>query len=447
MKNSSIPPHSRRKQLLSSISLMLGLMMAGLVQAESKVTVQSLEELRQAVTKSDQAVVLAAGDYNLADLSKKNRYVEVSGSNNKIDLTGVMLEAPVGSTKSCYFRVTGDHNMIKGGTFEDTYENGLQEVKDFSQYNMERRKLASGLRGDPVVKVSGDHNQIHGLKLTVRGSFPYGYGSIYGIGRDNVFGLDKRCGILLTGRHNMLQRCEIQMRAFGHGIYMQAPADHSVIKHCYVEGRMRASKELYAETHAKDLPKRSKYRSDGRPIPRDVMLPLSEDGIRSYARSGHVTVENCRVKQMRGGVRLYLARSATVKDTIAIDCGATNFNMPKKGKVSGSFGNFSYAPLSDFRLSRSVQDLDITIIRSPEIVGPHNLADIQGDKHKIIFRRQPGAEDENLRPIVVTGKGSNIINATEYPIILESSSSGNTILSSGEVTDRGKNNKVTIRKP
>ena len=85
------------------------------------------------------------------------------------------------------------------------------------------------------------------------------------------------------------------------------------------------------------------------------MLPLSEDGIRVYTGGGSVTVENCTVKKMRGGIRLYLGSRATVKNSTAIDCGHTNFNMPTGGKVTDSTGNFAYAPFSDFRLSKSRQ--------------------------------------------------------------------------------------------
>jgi parallel beta-helix repeat protein len=73
------------------------------------------------------------------------------------------------------------------------------------------------------------------------------------------------------------------------------------------------------------------------------MIPLSEDGIRVYAGGGSVTVENCTVKKMRGGIRLYLASRATVTKSTAIDCGNTNFNLPSGGKVTdlGSNNNIS----------------------------------------------------------------------------------------------------------
>ena len=220
----------------------------------------------------------------------------------------------------------------------------------------------------------------------------------------------------------------------------------TVIRNTLVEGAMRPSKDLYLETDPKDLPARSNYkmpRNGNKPIPKDVMLPLSEDGIRVYTRGGSVTVENCTVKKMRGGIRLYLASRATVTNSTAIDCGNTNFNMTGGGKITGSTGNFAYAPLSDFRLSKSKQNIELTILPSPHAVGPHNVADILGNNHNIVFHRSEGPIDTDLRPIVVKGDNSTIRNETEYPIILQSSASGNTVVSFGPVTDRGTNNKVS----
>ncbi|WP_372757732.1 right-handed parallel beta-helix repeat-containing protein [Mariniflexile sp.] len=411
--------------------------------AQTTIQVSSLAALCEAVQNSNQHIVMKPGKYDLTELPKDKRKIICSGSKNTIDLTGVYVNAPVGSTKQTYIVISGNQNTFKGGTFEDTYTSGLVEVTDFSAYNQERSTLASGLKGQAVLDVTGDDNLVLNIKLTVRGSFPYGYGSIYGIGRDNVFGLDKRCGILLKGKRNTIDSCEVQQRAFGHGIYMQEPADESVIKNTLVEGRMRPSADLYLETDPKDLPVRSDYKSNGKPIPKNVMYPLSEDGIRVYTHGGSVTVENCTVKKMRGGIRAYLASRATVINSIAIDCGATNFNMPKDGKVIGSSGNFAYAPLNDFRLSKSNQDIELTILPSPHAVGDHNVADILGSNHTIVFHRTEGPVDTSLRPIVVKDSNSTIRNETEYPIVLEASSSGNTVVSLGKVTDHGTNNKVT----
>ncbi|WP_197231387.1 right-handed parallel beta-helix repeat-containing protein [Novipirellula artificiosorum] len=417
------------------------------------------------------------GRYTLTDLPDGFRNFPCSGSNNTIDLSDVHVTVPVGTTPRSYIILSGNNNVFRGGTFEDTYQNGLEEVTDFSVYNQNRSTLAKGLSGSAVLAITGDNNRVADTKLTIRGSFPYGYGSLYGIGSDNVYGLDKRCGILVKGESNTIDGCEIQQRAFGHGIYMQSPADKTIVKNTLVEGAMRPSKDLYLETNPKDLPARSNYKipsskstrrrgrnrsryenenrdrnanrdgareeNGGTPIPKDTMIPLSEDGIRVYTDGGSVTVENCTVKKMRGGIRLYLARHATVINSTAIDCGSTNFNLPSGGMVTGSTGNFAYAPLSDFRLGKSGQALELTILPSPHALGPHNLADILGNDHHIVFHRTEGPLDTNLRPIVIEGDGSTIRNETEYPITLQSSASGNTVVSFGPVTDLGSNNKIS----
>ncbi len=457
------------------------------LSAETRVEVSSLAELRDAMQKSEQLIVMRAGRYTLTDLPEDSRRLEISGSNNTIDLSNVYVAVPVGSTRRSYIRISGDNNVFRGGTFEDVYLSGLKEVTDFSAYNQNRSTLARGLDGSAVLYVSGDDNTVADTKLTVRGSYPYGYGSMYGIGADSVYGLDKRCGILLRGKRNTVDGCEVQQRAFGHGIYMQSPADESLIKNCLVEGIMRPSQDLYLETDPADLPARSNYKmpilkkptrrrrsrrsrssqeaegdrgtavqrdernrrededrndAQGPPIPKDIMIPLCEDGIRVYTGGGSVTVEDCTVKKMRGGIRLYLASHATVTNCTAIDCGHTNFNLPKGGKVRGSSGNFTYGPLSDFRLSKSRQDLELTILPSSDAIGPHNVADVLGDDHNIVFHRTSGPLDTSLRPIVVSGKRSTIRNETEYPITLESTASENTIISFGPVTDLGSNNIV-----
>ncbi|WP_298316642.1 carbohydrate-binding protein [uncultured Aquimarina sp.] len=423
----------------------------------------TLEEFRIAVQNSNQEIVLEAGNYYLEDLPSNSRVINCTGSGNTIDMTGARINTLVGSIREVYFIISGDNNVIRNGAIEDFYRNGLDEVTDFSAYNNDRDNLAYGLRGDPIMSITGNQNLVEGLEMIVKGSFPYGYGSQYGIGSQNTFGLSKRCGILVTGIDgggigNTLDGITMYHYAFGHGIFMQSGATETTIKNCYIEGRMRLSDDMYNDTETYDLPYLTDYKfptGDGSwrlpfeesyDIPYNHVYPLSEDGIRSYNNTGSVTVENCTVKQMRGGIRLYLASSATVKNSQAIDCGSggTNYNMPAGGTITGSSGNFTYAPLSDFRLSRSRQNIEMTIIPSPNAIGPHNIADILGNNHNIIFHRTPGPLDtDETRAIVITGDNSTIVNETEYRIILESSASGNTIISCGPVSDNGANNDIT----
>lgn len=442
--------------------IMITIVMVSFYSGNAQVIVNSLAEFRVAVQNSNQEIVFTAGEYNLEDLPSGSRVITCSGSNNIIDLTGVRINTLVGSIREVYFIISGNTNVLKNGAIVDYYQSGLDEVTDFSAFNNDRDNLAYGLRGDPVMSITGNGNLVDGLEMTVKGSFPYGYGSQYGIGSTNTFGLSKRCGILITGTEgggvgNTLDNITMYHRAFGHGIFMQNNATETTIKNSYIEGRMRLSDDMYNDTETYDLPYLTDYRfpsgDDWRtlpfiesyPIPYGVMYPLSEDGIRSYNGSGSVTVENCTVKQMRGGIRLYLATSATVTNSTAIDCGETNFNMPNGGTITGSSGNFSFAPLNDNRLSRSNQDIELTIIPSPNATGPHNLADILGNNHNIVFHRTPGPIDsDETRAIVVSGDNSTIVNETEYAIILESASSGNTIHScgGGTITDNGTNNTI-----
>ncbi|WP_165730775.1 carbohydrate-binding protein [Polaribacter sp. 20A6] len=449
----------KQLNLFKTLSIVFLLTISQNINAQT-VKVNSLSGLLTAIQLSNQEIIMESGNYNLEDLPSNSRIIGFSGSNNTIDLTGVHIDVPVGIIRESYILVQGSNNTIKGGEIEDVYRNGLTEITDFVAYHQDASNLAYGLKGAAVMTVSGEENLIDGLKLTPRGSHLYGYGSMYGINQYNTFGMNKRCGLLINGAKNTLNNVEVQMRSFGHGIYMQGDADETVIKNCLVEGRVRAYAELYNETDPNSFPYRSDYKlpetsgtdydlpfsSSVLPIPIDEVFSLSEDGIRAYTGTGSVTVENCTVKKMRGGIRLYLGASAMVTNTTAIDCGSTNFNMPSNGIITNSSGNFAYAPLSDFRLGRSGMDIEWTILPSPNATGPHNLADVQGNNHNIIFHRSEGepVDSDEDRAIVVTGNNSTITNETEYAIVLDASTSGNTIYTCGGglITDNGTGNMV-----
>ncbi|PNW28440.1 carbohydrate-binding protein [Formosa algae] len=412
--------------------------------------VNSLLDLRTAVVLSNQNIVLSPGDYNFEDLPSKYRNISFTGSNNTIDLTGVYINVPVGSVSSTYIILSGSNNTIIGGEIEDTYRSGITEITDFSAYNQDRENLAHGLGGDAVMSIIGENNLVDGLELTTRGSFPYGYGSMYGIGAENIFGLDKRCGILINGKGNTLDNVVLHHRAFGHGIFMQGNADETVIKNTHVEGRVRLGAELYTETEPYDLPFLTDYLQpyvNNDPIDKTEMHSLCEDGIRMYNIPGSVTIEDCVVERMRGGIRLYLGGKATVNNVTSTDCGSSNYNLPSNvGTITNSSGNFAYAPLSDFAGNKTGYDAEWTIIPSPHATGPHNILDVNGGGHNLVLHRTEGPIDTDLsREIVVTGSGSTIINETEYTIKLESTTSGNTILSCGKglVLDEGNENIIT----
>jgi hypothetical protein len=452
----------------------------------TEVNVSNLYELRAAVQKSNQLIVMKPDSYTITELPDTIRTFPCSGSGNFIDLSGVYINFPVGTCKTAHFSFTGSNNTLKGGTFEDTYQNGMVEVTDFGSYNQNRKTLAKGLKGGANIVLSGNDNTIMGMKLTARGSFPYGYGSMYGIGRGNATGLDKRCGLLITGVGNTVDSCEFQHRAFGHVIYMQKNADKTVIKNTYIEGAVRPSNDTYKETNDGDLPNRFDYKMPigqmaGLPIPRDVMFNLTEDGIRAYNIPGSVTVENCTVKKCRGGIKLYLAKGEVkVSNCTVLDCVVQGYSLNNGGKIINCKGNAAYGPLIYMHFDGSQnQEIEMEVLPAPHAVGNHVFAAIKGSGHKIKLTQAEKSSpiDVNLRPIVVgyparfeflttdypgvpagyeenfekyfgdaTYKASNITieNGTDYPVILGELSTGNSVASLDNVNDLGTDNTVLL---
>ncbi len=476
----------KKSKLLITVLLFVSLMtnqQALNAQEKSALKVSTLAELRAAVEKSDQLITLKPGNYMVTELPAGSRNFQCSGSNNTIVLSGVYINFPIIESEGTHFNFTGSGNTLRGGTFEDTYANGMLEVTDFGSYNQNRATLAKGQKGGANIRVSGNDNLIVGIKMTCRGSYPYGYGNMYGIGKDNVAGLDKRCALLITGVSNTVDSCEFQHRAFGHVIYMQNGADKTLIKNTLIEGAVRPSNDLYKETNDGDLPKRFNYKLPigdvaGLPIPRDVMLNLVEDGIRAYPIDGSVTVENCIVKKTRGGIKLYMAKGGvTVTNCSVLDCIIEGYSMPSGGKIINSSGNAAYGPLIYMHSDgTSNVQIDLKIFPSPHAVGNHVFAAIRGTGHTINLTHTGSPVDATLRPIVVGynarfqylttdypkvpagyeanyekfhGKDSykvsniTITNRTEYPVILGDLSEGNTVASFGTVNDLGKKNNVS----
>ncbi|MBB5268674.1 protein-transmembrane prediction [Algibacter amylolyticus] len=449
-----------------------------------EIQVSNLAELKDAVKSGNQNILMKPGNYIITELPEDERSIVCSGSNNTINLKDVYINFPVGTCKDAHFNFTGSNNKLSGGVFEDTYQNGMTKVTDFGSYNQNRKTLAKGLKGGANIRVSGNGNTIEGVKLTVRGSFPYGYGNMYGIGRGNATGLDKRCALLITGVGNTVDNCEFQHRAFGHVIYMQKNADKTLIKNSYIEGAVRPSNDTYKETNDGDLPKRFDYKMPlgqmkGLPIPRDVMFNLTEDGIRAYNIPGSVTVENCKVVKCRGGIKLYMAKGdVKVSNSTVLDCVVEGYSLNNGGELINCKGNAAYGPLLYMHFDKvSNQKIDLTVLPAPHAVGNHVFAAIKGRGHNITLKRAnyKGQIDNTLRPIVVgykarfeflttsypgvpEGYGGNfneyfgdktyqasnisIRNETEYPVIIGDMSKNNSIESFGNITNLGENNTI-----
>jgi len=436
------------------------------------VHVDSLEGLREAVAGSNQQIVLKPGSYSVSD----RRGFRLGGSNNDVNLFGASINVPLGvASGRTLFQLSGDRISLRGGTIEDTYPNGMTKVTDFGAYNQGRK-----FGGMNEMRIHGDDNRVIGMKMTVRGSFPYGYGNMYGIGGGAVIGLDKHCGIQITGDRALIDGCELKMEAFGHAIYVQG-GDRTTVRNTVVEGTVRPSNDCYEEKERGDLARRFNYQLQwpdsvrGLPIPRDHMINCTEDGIRAYKGAGEMIVENCTVRKCRGGIKLYMAKGAKVTNCQVLDCVVQGYSLPSRGVIQNSSGNAAYGPLlyvhSD---NHSRQQIDLKVLPSPHSLGDHPLAALKGGDHKIRLTGVGDHKETSPRPIIVgyfmrfdflcvdypnvpkgheklfakhspesyKAAGINLVNDTVNPVVLGNLSRANSVTSKGEIRDLGLGNRA-----
>ena len=423
---------------------------AFVVSINAQTLVDSLEELRSAVQNSNQTIKLQAGTYNITDIrDNDDRFFLVSGNNNTIDLTGTTIFFPVEMrTPEAHFYISGRGNTILGGRIENNYDNGATEITDFVSYNTDRSNLANG--GKPHMVIAGNDTNIIGTEIIVRGSFPYGYGSYFGINGHSSFGLEKRGGIQVNSTNTLIDGVYMQMDAFGHGIYIGpgegAVSDNTIIRNTTMIGQVRLTNDMLAESGPDSLMERNNYKDvDGNDIPANEAESIGEDGIRAYGDAGDILVENCIVRGMRSGVRLLFAGGDTrVVNTIATDNRISNYDIYRGGSIEGSTANFTYGPALTISRFHGGQEVDLTLEASPEAVGDHDIANIERDVD-VTFRRVPGSplDDNEERVIRISAGGVKITNYTEYTILLEEGTSGNEVISCGRVIDNGSNN-VTL---
>jgi hypothetical protein len=90
------------------------------------------------------------------------------------------------------------------------------------------------------MRLSGDDIHMMDCKFTVRGSSPYGYGNIYGIGGGAVVELRKHSGIPIPKDH-MLNLVEDGIRAY-------SGTGHMTVEHCKVNNARGAIKLYMAKS-------------------------------------------------------------------------------------------------------------------------------------------------------------------------------------------------------
>lgn len=452
------------------------------------VKINSLDELRAAAKKSHQNVTMQPGNYVIKNFTPGEPAFHFSGSRNTFDLTGVTIEMPISGFNKMRqehrrsslrtYVLSGDKITLKGGAFINTYPIPIAEKIDFGAYNQDPENFAQSTISE--MQLRGDDIRLEGCHMIIRGSSPYGYGNMYGIGGDAIIPLRKHSGILINGDRITLDGCHVKMEAFGHAIFAQS-SDETLVKNCTVEGEVRPSNDFLAENDSGDLAKRYRHRIQwpdsvrGVKVPKDHMINLCEDGIRAYSGVGRMTVENCKVQRTRGGIKLYMAKSAAIRNCEVLDCVVQGFSVPRDGIIENCRGNAAYGPLLYIHMDSHLgQKIEIEVLPAPHGIGDHPLAAIKGSDHQIKFTSKSSEGAQLKRPIIIgypmrfdflswdfpkvpvgmeahfekhrpdryTAKRIKLINDTDHPVVLGEHSEHNHITNQGETNDLGEGNRI-----
>lgn len=358
-------------------------------------TVTSLSALKPYLNDNNVQVKLAPGTYTITaeDIATgkfSNPLFLFEGSNSTYDFTGVTIKFKTeifrsfGRVDVKEIQILGNNNVLKNLTMIDdgaTTDNPS--------------KTALGITMD------GSGNRVEGFYMTIKGSWPYGYGDAFGKGgQNNIILHYKHSAILVRGESNHVKNCTVIHRSYGHAIFMQA-ANNPIIEGCYIEGEIRTTDDMLAEegtgTRADDVDFMTTW---GYRLPSGYTMSLQEEGIRAYnggetyingiryeRGTSNPTVLNCTVKNMRGGVTLTHATGTKyVEDCTTINC--ERGYAIGSGDIVNCKADANIGPVLgvDYSNDRNITADIIVLPSTSNNNGGKLLAYIGGNNHNITLR-------------------------------------------------------------
>lgn len=366
------------------------------------VLVHTLAEFKSYLSKDNVSVKLAPGNYQIED-ADNIRFIRFTGSNTYFDLKGVrfnvdsqlfsrtdLTKSKDGNSMYCAIEISGK-NVTLEGLYIETYGNhpGRQSK-------------------NKIFNVVSEDVTLRNIEVRTAGSFPWGYGSLYGIGGNT--GVRKMNGIRVgyPAKNVKLIGCKVHMRAMGHGIFLQG-AQHTLIEDCHVDGLLKTTDAILKETsgyaydkgfyapkpkhqHKKGYVEGTIIGEDGKILPGEI-ISLSEDGIRMYPEyNGHktenTTIKNCTVTQMRRGICTGLSTSGdTIIDCVVRDCVAAGYNVGNADTLINCSADAKYAeafciPYTDAKGA----SVEMNILDSRGGMANELLAKINGTGHKVSIK-------------------------------------------------------------
>ncbi len=416
---------------------------------DNLITINSIGELAEYASKSGNNVKMTPGVYKMRDyisgdvLKAKNAakdftYITFSGDDNTFDLSGVVFEVHT-EIKSLLTRptdvreimVTGKRNTIKG------YE--LTHIGDTP--------------GGISLTVDGEGNTIEEVTFRLHGSYPYGYGDLFGKGRDKTISrLEKHCGFLIRGNKTTVKGCKLYIKAFGHGYFIQNGASDVTFIDCYVEGEVRATDDILAETsgaaHDVEFKTVSYNRQGENVVTKGYMKVLCEDGFRTYNHdNSNIRFINCTAKHTRGGFELRTKGGTYLENCTTIGCERAYW-VSDNSVVRGCKGDANYGPLLFVEGSNADVEISLVATQSDRIV--HAIATIHGDNNSVTINPYEGEERATQLPILIgyreplhgemmspftqaQSTGLKLVNNTSMPVVIGEQCSDAKITSVGEV--------------
>ncbi|MCJ8164286.1 right-handed parallel beta-helix repeat-containing protein [Pontibacter sp. E15-1] len=436
--------------------------------ADGFVVIDNLTDLRSYATQDGVKVRLKPGHYQL-DKAYCRQFIQFTGSNSVYDLRGanIMVDTRLFSRTDlapgindavmyCAIAIHGDGVQIEG-PYVETYGD--------TPGHQSRNK---------VFNLTGKNVTLKNAEIRTAGSNPWGYGSFYGLGGGDV---RKMNGIRIAwpGENIKVIGCKVHMRAMGHAIFVQG-AKNTLIEDCHVDGLLRTTNDILAETSGYAFDKNFKAHrggyiegvmvaDDGAFLPGE-MYSLSEDGIRVYPQAqkgantatGSTTIKDCTVTNMRRGICTGLNTAGDkVINCKVTNCVAAGFNVGNADTLINCSADAKYAeafciPYVDARNAY----VEGTILDSRGGMKNELLVKINGSGHEVkIQTADPAFIPEQMQIKLSTSesyggpwdgspthaKEITLKNKTKAPVVLLPGTEKVQLESEGNVLDESKNKR------
>lgn len=449
------------KKIITAIILYLLLGFVSVVCAKS-VTISSLKELSSYAHTDGNKIRLKPGIYKISDfltadsiaakLERKDfQYFNFRGNNNYFDLRGVEFEIDTKLRELLKYPIHTNEIIISGNS------------NTFVGLNI--RCIGDGLSpGGATLEVSGENNTIKDFKLWIKGSFPYGYGDLFGKGGPDVISHKKQSGFLVTGSYTNVYRCKLFMQSFGHGFFIQKDAGNIYFEDCYVEGNVRSTDDVLAETSGPAFDVKFRTWTPNREgeyiVTPGYMKSLCEDGFRTYGQNKNIRFKNCTAKNTRGGFELRTNGGVDLDgcEVIGVERG---FWFGNNAIAKNCKGDAMYGPI--LFLEGSNTDIEIEVLSRESDRKVHALATIQGNNNKVILKSEQGKQRMQSLLILVGythpehgeamspygfGACSNLelYNSTNMPIVISDQTKDCSVHTNSVVEDGGTNNIIKYLK-